>query len=84
MDVPQGAQHDAQRLQRGPKLPFFAGPLPSRAIAALAVFVAAFVVVWIGLWALIGTLGLAAGWIVAAVAGFAAVRLVTRRAWGGG
>ena len=78
-DVLATAEEEAEKLQEGRKLPFFGGPLPLRAVVAMGIFVAAFLVVWLILWALLGTLGLGLGWIVAAVAGFFAVKLAADR-----
>jgi hypothetical protein len=72
-------EQEAEKLQAGPKLPFFAGPLPIRALLAMGIFVVVFMVVWLILWALLGTLGLALGWIVAAGAGLFTVKLAADR-----
>lgn len=73
------AQSEAETLQEGSSIPFFGGPLSVRAVLAIVVFLAIFMVVWLGLWTLIGGLGLALGWILAAGAGFLAMRAFTRR-----
>jgi hypothetical protein len=78
-EATSAAEHETEKLQRGRKLPFFAGPLPIRALLAMLIFVLVFVVVWLILWAALGTLGIAAGWIVGAAAGLFAVKLAGDR-----
>ena len=78
-DVVNVAEREGEKLQRGPTLPFFAGPLPMRALVAMGIFVAAFLAAWLILWALFGTIGLALGWILAAALGFLAVKAAADR-----
>ena len=78
-DVLTTAEGEAEKLQEGRKLPFFAGPLPMRAVVAMGIFVVVFLAIWLVLWALFGGLGIALGWIIAAVVGFLAVKLAADR-----
>lgn len=70
------ADREAQALQKGPGISLFGGKIPYRLLVAIGVFVLVFVLVWAGLWALLGGIGLTLGWILAAVTGALAVRLV--------
>jgi Flp pilus assembly protein TadB len=73
------ADAEVEVLSRGRTIGFFGGELPVRAAWAIAVYVAVFMVVWMLLWAVLGGLGLAVGWLVAAAVGLLAVRWYTRR-----
>lgn len=79
-DVRTTAEREANSVMQGPKVSLFGAELPKRALIALAVFVAAFTLVWVALWAALGGIGLALGWIPAAALGWLAVRLVLRSA----
>jgi hypothetical protein len=72
------ADREAQTLQEGPGISLFGAEIPYRVLIAIAVFVVVFVAVWAAVWALLGGIGLALGWIFAAVVGALAVRLVGR------
>lgn len=62
-------------LARGPELNLpIIGPIPRRTVVAVAAFIVVTTVVYLILWAVLGTLGLAFGWIVAALAGAFAVK----------
>ena len=78
-DVVNTAEREAEKLQEGRTLPFFAGPLPMRAVVAIGIFAAVFLVSWLILWALLGGVGLGLGWIVAGVLGFLAVKWAADR-----
>jgi hypothetical protein len=67
------ANRELRAWTEGPSFRFLGGELPIRALAAFGIFIAAFTVVYLALWALLGGLGLALGWIVAALAGAAVV-----------
>ena len=71
-----------RKLQRGPAVPFLGGPLPVRLLVALGIFVAAFLVVLLVLWTMLGGIGLGLGWIVAMAAGLLAVKVYADRAPG--
>lgn len=77
--VKREAEADARRLQGGQSFHFLGADLPVRTAAAFGIFLAAFMVVWLLLWVLVGGIGLGLGWIVAALAGFAAVRAYANR-----
>ena len=78
-DVPQRAERELRPLQGGRRIRFLGEELPVRAIAAIGVFVFAFMVVWLLLWAVLGGIGLGLGWIPAALAGAWAGREYARR-----
>jgi hypothetical protein len=75
------AEREARPLLGGSGVSLFGGEIPYRALIAIAIFVAVFTVVLVGLWALLGGIGLALGWIVALVVGALAVWFVSRSAW---
>ena len=75
------AEEEASRLQGGPQLSFFGGTLPVRGLAAMGVFLTVFMLAWVGLWAALGGLGLALGWIPAALVAIAGVVLIGRTLW---
>ena len=54
------------------------GALPLRSVAAVAIFVAVFLVVYVAMWALLGGAGLVLGLLVAPVAAALAVHLYAR------
>jgi hypothetical protein len=70
------ADAEADSLQRGPSVSLLGASVPVRALTALGIFVLVFMLVWVALWGLLGTLGLALGWIPAAGVGVLAIRLV--------
>jgi hypothetical protein len=78
-ELRETAERDGKRLQEGPALEMFGGRLPYRTLASMALFVVVFLLVWVGLWAALGGLGLGLGWIVAALAGLLAVKLLAAR-----
>jgi hypothetical protein len=75
------ADAEVERLQRGRTISMLGAEVPVRVLIALGVFLVVFMVVWTGMWALGGGLGLALGWIPAAVIGAFAIRLTGQRAW---
>ena len=72
-------EREARPLQRGEAVNSPFGPLPKRSLAAMGLMLAVAVVVYLILWALLGTLGLLLGWIPAAALGLLAAREVGRR-----
>jgi ferric-dicitrate binding protein FerR (iron transport regulator) len=76
----QRLERESEPLQRGEALETPLGPLPLRSLAAIGLFVAVAVAVYLVLWALLGTLGLLLGWIPAAALGLLAARELGRRA----
>jgi hypothetical protein len=78
MQVLEAADREARRLQDGPGITFLGGQISYRALAAIGIFIAAFMLVWVVLWAGMGGVGLGLGWIPAAAAGVAAVWLFSR------
>jgi Flp pilus assembly protein TadB len=74
-------ERSGERLQEGRQvnLPGEAA-LPARSLAAVAIFTVVFVAVYMLCWALMGTIGLAVGVIIALVAGALAVKLYADRA----
>ncbi|MFL5870825.1 MAG: hypothetical protein ACJ75R_07065 [Solirubrobacterales bacterium] len=80
-NVMEPVERETRVFQRGPGLALFGGVVPVRTMIALGVFVFAFVVVWMAFWAIAGGLGLALGWIPAALVGVLAVLLLGRWAW---
>lgn len=77
--LPQAAADTAGTLQRGRRVPVPGGSVPSRTIAAMVLFVVAFLAVWALMWWIGGGLGLALGWIVAGAAGAWLVKAWTDR-----
>jgi hypothetical protein len=74
----EAADREARRLQEGPGITLFGGQISYRALIAIGIFIAAFMAVWVVLWAGMGGVGLGLGWIPAAAAGVAAVGLFSR------
>jgi Flp pilus assembly protein TadB len=74
-------ERSGERLQEGRQvnLPGEAA-LPARSLAAVAIFTVVFVAVYMLCWALMGTIGLAVGVIIALVVGALAVKLYADRA----
>lgn len=75
------AATETSRLQRGQTVSLFGASLPVRVLAALGIFVLVFMLVWIALWGLLGGIGLALGWIPAAVVALLAIKLIGRSVW---
>ena len=75
------AEEEAARLQGGSQIAFFGGTLPVRGLVAMGLFLVIFMIAWVGLWAALGGLGLALGWIPAALVAVAAVVLIGRALW---
>ena len=82
-DVRGQLERSGERLQEGRRvnLPGDA-ELPTRSLAAIAIFIVVFVAVYMLCWVLIGTIGLAIGLIVGLVAAALAVKLYADRAGG--
>jgi hypothetical protein len=78
--IAETLERESEPLQRGQTLDSPLGPLPVRSLAAMGVFVAVAVALYLILWALLGTLGLLLGWIPAAALGLLAARELGRRA----
>jgi Flp pilus assembly protein TadB len=74
-------ERSGERLQEGRQvnLPGEAA-LPARSLAAVAIFTVVFVAVYMLCWALMGTIGLAVGVVIALVVGALAVKLYADRA----
>lgn len=66
-------------FQGGRTVRVLGGELPVRGLKALAVFLGAFMVVWLALWVVLGDIGFGLGWIFAAAAGVVAVRVYGHR-----
>ena len=75
------AESETSRLQRGPTVSILGASLPARVLMALGVFVLVFMLVLMALWGLLGGIGLALGWIPAAVVALLAIQLVGRSVW---
>lgn len=73
------AGSSASRLQGGRTFGAFGAQVPVRSAAALGLFVAAFVVVYLLCWAILGGLGLLVGLILGVLAGIAAMKLYADR-----
>ena len=78
-DAADVLEREAEPLQRGRTLDSPFGPLPVRALIAIAAFLAVSVVVYIAAWALLGGIGLLLGLLPAAALGLLAAREVGRR-----
>ncbi len=78
-ELRERAEREGERLQQGPGVEMLGGKVPYRVLVAIAIFVVVFLLVWVGLWAALGGLGLGLGWILAALAGLAAVKLAASR-----
>jgi hypothetical protein len=74
----EAVDREVSTFQQGPGPRLFGGVLPVRALIAIALFVVVFVAVWMAFWALAGGLGLALGWIPAALVGALAVVIAGR------
>jgi hypothetical protein len=74
----EAADREARSLQEGPGITLFGGEISYRTLAAIGIFIAAFMAVWVVLWAGMGGVGLGLGWIPAAAAGVAAVWMFSR------
>ena len=78
-EVADVLEREAEPLQRGRTLDSPFGPLPVRALFAMAAFLAVAVVVYVAVWGLLGTIGLLLGLLPAAALGLLAAREVGRR-----
>lgn len=63
-------------LWEGRAISLFGGQVPLRALAALAVFLPVFVLLYLALWELLGNVGLVLGWIAALLVAAVAVLLL--------
>ena len=72
-------EREAEPFQKGEAFDSPFGPLPKRSLSAMAVMVIVAVVVYLIVWALLGTLGLLLGLIPAAALGLLAAREWGRR-----
>ncbi len=72
------ADAEADSLQRGRTVSLLGASVPLRTLIAIAIFIVVFMLAWTALWALLGTIGLALGWIPAALLGVLAIRLAPR------
>ena len=75
----EAADREARSLHEGRSVSLLGGEIPLRVLAAFAIFIAVFVAVLMVLWAALGGVGLALGWIVAALVGALAVKLLIGR-----
>jgi len=73
------ARAQARALDSGPTVSILGGEVARRTLLALGAFVLVFLLVWIALWGVFGSVGLALGWIVATAAGGGAVWLLAQR-----
>ena len=69
-------EHEARPLLRGREFGTPAGPLPTRSIVAIGVFIVVWLAVFFGMWALMGGIGILFGMILGTVAGLGAVKFV--------
>ena len=74
-DLGEAAEGEASRVLGCRTISLFGSPLPVRAVVAVALFAVVFVLVWLAAWALLGGIGIALGWIPAAILAWLAVRL---------
>ena len=72
-------EREAEPFQRGDAIDSPFGPLPKRSLGGMAIMVIVAVVVYVAIWALLGTLGLLLGLIPAAALGLLAAREWGRR-----
>ena len=79
VNVVEVLEREARHIRGGEALDSPLGPLPKRSLAAMGLMLAVAVVVYLILWALLGTLGLLLGWIPAAAGGLLAARELGRR-----
>lgn len=80
--IKAGAHDSVARLSEGRAVPATGGELTVRSVTAVAVFLVAFLAVYLVLWLLLGGLGLAFGWIAALAVAALAVKLYAERAAG--
>jgi hypothetical protein len=82
-DDEPGAREEAaaaiEPLAEGSTLSLGFAEVPTRSLAAMAIFVGVFMVAWMILWAAAGGIGLGLGWILAAGLGALAVKLYADR-----
>lgn len=78
-DTGHALEHHAEPLLRGSEVKTPVGPVPSRSLVAMAAFVAIFCLVFFGLWALLGNLGIFLGILAGAALGFGGMKLLADR-----
>jgi len=66
----------AEPLLRGPEFRTPAGPLPTRSLLGIGIFIVVWCAVFFGLWALMGGIGILLGIFLGTAAGFFAVKFV--------
>jgi hypothetical protein len=74
-ELGEEAAEDARRLHGGGAVGILGARVPVRMIGAISVFVGVFVLVYLLTWAALGDIGLAVGFILAAIVAVIAVKL---------
>ena len=79
-DTGRRLEEEAEPLFGGPELNTPFGPLPTRSVIGIAAFIVVFCVVFFGMWALLGGIGILLGIILGTAAGFGAMKFLALNA----
>jgi len=79
-DVGGRFEEEAEPLLRGSQWGTPAGPLPTRSVIAIGVFIVVWCAVFFGMWALMGGIGILLGIFLGTAAGFGAVKFLAGNA----
>jgi hypothetical protein len=72
-------ERHAEPLMQGSELNTPGGPVPTRSLVAMGVFIAVFCAAFLGLWALLGTFGIFLGIVAGIALGLGALKLLADR-----